>query len=160
MNYLDAALILPLAWGAFNGFRKGLVIEIASLIALIAGIYGAMEFSFLISGVLKTELNWSPRLIHWTSFILTFIAIVIVIQLVARGIQKIVKMAALGTLNRVFGLVFGFVKFALLVACVLYLINQLDERYPFIASSTKEGSLLFQPMSRIVPIAFPGIDSI
>ena len=45
MNYLDIIIIIPLIWGAYKGFRKGFIIEIASLIALILGIWGGINFS-------------------------------------------------------------------------------------------------------------------
>ena len=45
MNYLDIVLALFLVYGAYNGFKKGLIIEIATLIALCLGIYGSILFS-------------------------------------------------------------------------------------------------------------------
>ena len=44
MSKIDIILIIPLLWGAFMGFRKGLVLELASLVGLILGIYGAIKF--------------------------------------------------------------------------------------------------------------------
>ncbi len=45
MNYLDIISALLLAWFAFNGYRKGLIIEVASLAALILGVYAMLYFS-------------------------------------------------------------------------------------------------------------------
>ena len=45
MNYFDYLLLLPLVYGLYRGFTKGLIIELASLVALIAGVYGAMYLS-------------------------------------------------------------------------------------------------------------------
>ncbi len=42
MNWLDIGIAVPLVWGAYVGFKKGLVIELASLAALILGIYAAI----------------------------------------------------------------------------------------------------------------------
>jgi len=158
MNYLDLIIIIPLMWGAYNGFRKGLVIEVASLVALIAGIYGAMEFSFLTASWLHENLDWSKNAVHMLAFILTFAAIVFVVHLIARGIQKLVKMVALGTLNRIFGALFGAAKYLFIVAVLLYVINAADKRYPFIDKKSKESSMLYNSVSGLIPLIYPKID--
>lgn len=158
MSYFDLILSVPLIWGAFNGFRKGLIIEVASLVALVAGIYGAMEFSFLAASFISDKFDWSERLIHWTSFMLTFILIVFLVHLIARGIQKLVKLAALGTINRVFGSIFGLAKYLLILSSVLYFVNRIDQRYPFMSEEFKENSYLYSPLSGLVTFVFPKLE--
>ena len=158
MNYLDLIIAIPLAWGAFNGFRKGLVIEVASLVALIAGIYGAMEFSFLTASWLHENFDWSENVVQMLSFIITFLGIVFVVHLIGRGIQKIVKMVALGTINRIFGALFGATKFLLIIAVLLYIVNAADKRYPFIDKEDKESSMFYKPVSGLIPLIYPKID--
>jgi len=45
MNYIDIIILAVLAWALFRGFKNGLFIEIASIAALILGIWGAIRFS-------------------------------------------------------------------------------------------------------------------
>ena len=45
MNYLDIVIAVVLFLFGFKGLRKGLVIEIVTLLAFGVGIYGAMRFS-------------------------------------------------------------------------------------------------------------------
>ena len=158
MNYLDIIIAIPLLWGAFNGFRKGLIIEVASLIALIAGVYGAIEFSFFIADVLVQYVDWSPRVMQMASFCLTFLGIVIMVHLIARAIQKIAKLAALGTLNRVLGIVFGMLKYLVIVAILIYLANSVNNKYRFIDQETMEKSLLYQPLVTVVPAIYPTVE--
>ena len=44
MSYLDIFLGLIIAWGAYNGFSKGLVKELASVLGIVIGIYLAKNF--------------------------------------------------------------------------------------------------------------------
>jgi membrane protein required for colicin V production len=44
-NYLDLVIALPIVLLAIMGFRKGLIKELASLAALVLGIYLAVVFS-------------------------------------------------------------------------------------------------------------------
>ena len=45
MNWLDWLLLGILAWAAIQGFQRGFIIELASLVALVAGIWAAVHFS-------------------------------------------------------------------------------------------------------------------
>ena len=54
MNYLDIILAIPLLWGLYKGISKGIVKELAALIAL-AGVYGAVHFADNIHPYLKEQ---------------------------------------------------------------------------------------------------------
>lgn len=157
MSYIDIIISLIVAWGAFSGFRKGLVLEAGSLIAIIAGIYGALEFSFVIRNYLADSVDWSERAIQLTSFICTFLAIVIIINLIARAFQKIIKAVALSMINRIFGLIFGAAKYLVIVSGLLYVLNTFNQRYPFIDDETLHESLLYHPLAEIIPNVYPSL---
>jgi membrane protein required for colicin V production len=44
LNLLDIIILIPLLLFAYNGYKKGLIIEIATLIALVLGIYASIHF--------------------------------------------------------------------------------------------------------------------
>ncbi len=56
MNWLDIVLAIPLLWFTYKGFRNGLIIELASLAALILGIFIALHFSFYAEDYLRRKL--------------------------------------------------------------------------------------------------------
>lgn len=155
VNYLDLAIAVPLLWGAINGFRKGLIIEVASLLALVAGIFGAAEFSVYTGEYLSEILNWSARAVQMTSFVITFIAIVLIVHLMARVLRKLIKIAALGIADRLLGILFGIIKYLVLVSVVLFLVSSFDDRYHFISSNTLEGSVLYHPLVHSIKQLYP-----
>mgnify|MGYP000985077438 FL=1 len=53
MNIFDIIITALLLFGFVRGFMKGLFVEMASLAALIGGVYGAIHFSYLISDLLQ-----------------------------------------------------------------------------------------------------------
>ena len=58
MNYLDFIIAVPLLWGAWKGFQRGIIFEIAMLIGIILGLY--LAFILLIAfapGWLGTPLS-------------------------------------------------------------------------------------------------------
>ena len=78
MNTIDIIFGIILLLGLIQGLRKGLFVELASLVGLIAGVYGAIHFSHYVADWLFTRTSWSERLIQLTAFAITFIIIVII----------------------------------------------------------------------------------
>jgi len=155
MNYLDIIILAPLVWGAFRGFTKGFVISFVSVVALLLGIYCAFRFSEFTAELLTGTLNWHPQKITLISFIITFIVVLAGLHLLARLLDKAIESMALGWLNRIAGLIFGVLKFALIISIVLVLINRVEKRKQIIPTEDKEKSTLYYPLSRLYTCIFP-----
>ena len=80
MTILDIILIALLVFGLVRGFFKGLFVEVASLIALVAGVYGAIHFSYFVADLLQAKTEWTEKTINVTAFAITFVIIIIVIS--------------------------------------------------------------------------------
>ena len=140
MNYFDLIIAIPLAWGAVMGFRKGLVLELASLVALFLGIWGTIQFSSLTASFLSDWLSASASLISLISFVVTFVLIVLAVHLLAKIIDKSLKMIALGPLLRISGAVFGILKYALILSVLLYAFEAINSRWQFADTDKYESS--------------------
>ena len=51
-NYIDLILGGILVYGAIKGLMKGLIVEIAGLMALVIGVWGAIHFSDVVGDYL------------------------------------------------------------------------------------------------------------
>lgn len=160
MNYFDVIIIIPLIWGAYKGYTKGFIIEIASLIALAIGIWGGVKFSSVSAEYLSQVFDISPKLMPLISFAVTFIVIVLAIFAIAKFLQKIIKLVALSFINKLAGLIFGCLKFTLIISIVLNLINIVNQHIHFIPPETQQSSLLYAPVSKVAPIIIPGIKTL
>ncbi len=154
MNILDIVLGIFLLWGLIKGFRNGLVIELASLAALVLGLYGALRFSYYTSGLLTQHFDLQGNALYITSFVITFIIIVVAVHLLARLLDKLVKAVALGFFNRFLGMLFGLVKVAFVLSILLVPVNTLNRKSHFIPDETIRSSVLFGPVSRFAPELF------
>ena len=81
MSQIDIILIIPLLWGAVMGFKKGLVLELASLVGLVLGIYGAIKFSDYTAEKLKQYVEITQEWLGLISFLVTFVLIVFAVFL-------------------------------------------------------------------------------
>lgn len=154
-NYVDIVLVIPLLWFCFKGFKNGLIIEAASLAALFLGVYGAYRFSGYTAVLLIEEMGLESEYISLISFAITFILIVIAVHFLAKLLDHLIKAVALGFVNRLLGLVFGAAKFAFIISVLLGLINHFDKQEKVISSGLKQGSLLYEPLSKFAPMIFP-----
>src|SRR5690606_27885830 len=96
MSVLDLVLLALLVLGLIRGFIRGFFVELASVIALVAGIYGAFNFSNYMVAFLKDKVEWSENTINIVALIVTFTIIVLVIGLAGKTLTKIADFAMLG----------------------------------------------------------------
>ncbi len=158
MNWIDFIIIALLAFGLIQGFIDGLIIEVAELVALVAGIWGAIHFSGWTADKLE---GWFDMQSAWTgivSFAITFIAIVIAIYLIGKIIDSLMKAISLGFVVKTLGAVFGVFKTALILSVIFVFLNTIDQKRHFLPASTISSSFLYNPIADLVPAIFPIVE--
>ena len=154
MSFIDIILGGLILYGLVKGLMKGIFVEIASLIALIAGIYGAIHFSYFAGDFLSTKVDWDEKYINLTAFAITFVGIVVGVSLAGRFLTKIADFAALGVLNKILGAAFGALKFAVILGAVLVFFDKTNNTIEFIKKETIEKSVLYKPVKDIGAFVF------
>jgi len=155
MNWIDAIIVVLLIISLVRGFINGLVKEVASLAALILGIWGAIRFSAFTAEKLYDYFDMTGRYVGIIAFLITFGIIVVIIHFVGIIADKIVDAASLGLINRVLGIGFGLLKSILLLSVLFVILNAIDARKSFLPKDTIEGSVFYNPISDIAPAIFP-----
>ena len=157
MTVIDIVLGALLLFGLIRGLTKGLFVEVASLLALIAGVYGAIHFSHFATDFLESRVDWSEKYINIASFAITFIIIVFAISLAGKALTKLADFAALGVLNKLLGGLFGFLKIGLILSVVLMVFSSMNKAIPFVDEDDIEESVLYEHVSALAPMIFPNI---
>ena len=155
MSIIDIIILALLLFGLINGLRRGLFVEVASLVALIAGVYGAIHFSNFAADFLMPKVDWNEKTVNITAFAITFIVIVIVIALAGKALTKLADFAALGILNKLLGGIFGLLKMAVILSVVLIIFDSMNKTLPFTDKEDLEDSMLYNPIKSLVPTIFP-----
>ena len=75
MNSIDILLVIPLIYGAWKGFKHGLIIEVFTLLALFVGIYVGIHFSDFTARLLREHLGLTSKYLPIIAFTITFLAI-------------------------------------------------------------------------------------
>ena len=157
INPFDLILGLCLGYGFVQGFRKGLLIELASLIALVLGLWGAFLFADLAKSQLELYATLNPVLLNTISYLLVFIIIVFGVSFVAKILTKIIKLVALGLLNRITGAIFGILKIGVFLSATLLAIEQVNVMITLLDSEMIAGSFLYTPLLEMGDFLFDWI---
>jgi membrane protein required for colicin V production len=155
MNIIDIIFLVPLLFALYRGFKKGLIHMIASLLALILGIVGAIKLRPVFAALLDSVFNVAPEHVNMIAFAVAFVVIVLVVHLAAFLVDKLIKAVALNFVNRLLGMAFGLLVTAFVISMILWPINQVNTEKQIIKPERIEGSLLFKPLSAIAPAVFP-----
>lgn len=157
MNYLDIIIAIILFLFGFKGWKKGLIIEVVSLAAFAIGIWGAMHFSDFTAAHLSEFMEINPKYINTIAFILTFILLVILVNLIGRLVTKAIQSLNLGFVNKLGGFVFGAAKGVLLCSLLLMVLNNL-QLLGLVKEEVKRDSLTYPYIEKTVPYIYKGFD--
>ncbi len=158
MNTIDILLVIPLIYAAWKGFKKGFIIEIFMLLALLVGIYAGIHFSDWTSRLIIESLEIEGRYLPVIAFTITFIGVAVLVYFAGKMLEQVVKIAQLGLVNRIFGLFFSMIKMVYILAIIIILIESYDERGNFVPQETKENSALYFPIKNIATSTIPAIE--
>lgn len=151
VNFLDIIIIIPLLLFAWQGYKKGFIIEVATLAALILGLFFAFYFSDYAANLLNEYFTIDEKYIAALSFIVTFIVVVIAIIAIGKILQKLIDIILLGFLNRAAGAVFGIIKGALILSILLLIINYFDTNQNLIKEEYKDNSIFYEHVASFAP---------
>jgi membrane protein required for colicin V production len=157
MNYFDYVLLLPIVYGLYRGFTKGFILELASLLALIVGVYGSMHFSSFTFEYLNGVVEIEPSYLQLASYGLTFLLIVLVITLTGKLLTMLVKMVALGLINRLMGALFGGLKALLILSVLILFFDRMNRQFSIINNEIIEQSKLYEPILAQSQTIYPNI---
>lgn len=158
MNYIDLVLGILLILGAISGFSKGLIAEVASIAALILGIWGAIEFSYVTSDFLTENFQLKTDYLNIISFVVTFVVIVILVHIVGSTVNKMIDTIMLGWINKLAGLIFGLLKSALILSILLVIFDKIDRDVKILPKEAKIESRMYEPIRSLAPSIFPFIE--
>lgn len=158
MTIFDIVLVTFLIISFVGGFIKGLFSEIASLVAVVAGIFCSIHFSYYTEDFLRESiLDWNDKTNKIVAYIATFLFIVLVVIFIGKILTKLADITALGLVNKILGGFFSVLKLALIFSVIFFFLDRLKTKIPFLSQVTIEKSVLYEPIKSIVPTLFPSL---
>lgn len=149
MSIWDFVILVILLAGAYLGYQKGLLREVVGLLALVAGIIGAIQW--LPQGIdfLSRSLNTQSELLPVFAFFLIFIAIVLLISLAGRLLKLVIDLTPIGFIDGIGGALLGLLKWSLGVSIILWVLDSANIELP-----VDEQSVLYENVKQVAPYIF------
>ena len=120
MNYIDAAIVVLVAWFTFSAFSAGIIREVVTITGVALGV--------VLAGILYQDLAGDVKLVvdnenasSIIAFLIIFGACLLAGQLAGMLLKQTASLLMLGTFDHLFGAVFGFAKGMVIVEVALIL---------------------------------------
>ncbi|WP_234736538.1 CvpA family protein [Tellurirhabdus bombi] len=149
MKTIDILILIPLLWGAYNGYRKGLLVEVVAVVAfVVAMIVGFKFLSFgidLLAPYISREM--ARRLLPWLGFSVIFFPTVLMINRMGYTLRRMLRATFLGTFDSLAGAAVGIFTWVFGISVMLWLLSWMGVQMPI--AQTRE--TLLYPL--VVPVA-------
>ena len=151
MNVFDIIVYVALAWAVFNGWRRGFLLQMMSLVAVVAALYLSVKYCSEVGAMLGLDGTTQPIV----GFIVIFAVTLILLTIAGYLMRKVFRFAGLGMVDILFGILFSVLKVGLVVSFLFSWFAAVNARYELVDKSTIEQSRWFEPTVGVVDRVTP-----
>lgn len=117
---IDIIFFILMLLAVFKGYSKGFIVALFSIVGFIIGLAAALKLSAYVAVKLSGTLNVSSKWLPVLSFLLVFIAVLLLVRLGAKMIQSGVELVMLGWVNRIAGIILFALLYSILYSVFLF----------------------------------------
>ncbi|MDD2292854.1 MAG: CvpA family protein [Bacteroidales bacterium] len=155
MGLIDIIIVICFLPALYFGIKNGLLKQIISLAVIFLGIWLSIRFADLVSTWILKYLEISKIWVNIISYIIIFSCVAIILSLVGKLMEKVIKVALLGWLNRLLGVILTIGIFALIISVTIYFIDSVNNLVEFIPEYKIEESKLYPFFLKTANSLFP-----
>lgn len=146
---LDIAFALAIVFAIFKGYTKGFILALFSFAGILIGLAAAMKLSSVVAAYLTDGSEQPSRWLPFLAFILIVIAVMLLVRLAAKLIQKGFEVAMLGWVNRIAGIALYALLYAVLLSILLYYLIKMG----VVSDATAQSSITYPFLKDLGPHA-------
>lgn len=156
MIWLDIVFLVPLLWGAYSGFKKGLIAQVLGLTSLFAGVWLGTNYQEMVSPFLIDKVQ--EKYLSISCFIVLFFSVIILGAITTKIMEKFANFIQLKLINKLVGLILGVLKISSFLVIAVSIFQTWDSQSIMIDQSTKENSLFFPVFNNIGNSILPNLN--
>jgi membrane protein required for colicin V production len=122
MNWTDVVILGVLALSVLIGLFRGLVAEILSLVIWVAAFWATWAFGPIVAEQLQQAIKL-PSLRNAVAYGICFVAVLILGAIIRFMVKRLIWSSGLSGIDRLFGMVFGFLRGVLIVTVLVFLVG-------------------------------------
>lgn len=156
---LDIIFAGLMIMAAIKGFQRGVIVAVFSVVAFIIGLAAAIKLSAVVAAHLGKAVKLSDQWLPVISFAVVFLVVILLVRLGANMLEKSVKWATLGWVNKMGGIVLYAVLYTFIFSIILFYTEKIhllkadtiaaSVTYPFVQPW---GSKVIDSLGEVVPL--------
>lgn len=154
MTILDILFLIFLVIFFIRGYSRGFILAIVKLFSYLLGVVVALNFSTWLSAKLfENGDSMLAKIFPLFSYVILFIATVILVNFIGKKIQKAFSIPVVGTLNKLMGGIVYALIFTFVASTFIYL----SAKVGIINEESQTESKTFAYIEPVAPIVFANI---
>jgi membrane protein required for colicin V production len=150
MSTFDFFLALPILYGAFQGFRKGLLLELVSLVGLVLAILGGLKLLDTALPLMEGFIGDAHGLLPYVTFLIVFVGIILLIHVGGLMLKKILDFTPFGLFDNLLGGLLGALKWCVSLSLLLYVSEMAGIS---VSPETASASMVYPVVIKTTPYA-------
>lgn len=155
MGVIDIVIVCCFLPVLYFGIKNGLVKQLVAFAVIYFGITLSLRFATPVAEWITERLQISEFWAKTVSFIFIFFVVALVLSLLGKIVEKIIKISMLGWLNKLLGIAMTFCIFALLISVVVYFVDSANNLLDFIPKEKLEESRFYPLLLDLSKEVFP-----
>jgi membrane protein required for colicin V production len=127
---IDIIILILIGLGAYEGYKKGLLMAIVGLIGFVLAIILGVYFMDPMSKWLANHLDELTFAFPILAFLIVFILTLLIVNVAGWILKQMMKMILLGAFDSLAGAILGVVKSAFFISLFMWLSIQFDLKMP------------------------------
>ena len=142
---IDILCLGAMVMGFWMGYSRGIIRTIFGLLALFFGLLVTMKFHAVTTDLLGRLFGSDGILIYVAGFVITFVAIMFLVRLLAKGLEKMLMKIKLNFLNKFA----GGALFSFMMVIVFSVLVWFTDRANLISENTKQASISYPTLTQL-----------
>lgn len=136
---IDIIFAIVAAYGFYLGYSKGIIKTIFTVLSVTFGLMAAFKFGPSLTQFLENTFNNDNPLMFIAGFLLSFVVMMVIIRMFARGLEGLLESANINIINQIAG---GFLLSGILILVFSVMLWFGDSSH-LVDDSTKEQSITY-----------------
>ncbi|MBC7922441.1 MAG: CvpA family protein [Ferruginibacter sp.] len=145
---MDLIIGLFLFWGAYQGYRRGLLLEIIAVAAFVIAVVVSLKLLNVSLSMLSPYVGGNRRFLPYFGFSVIFFPIVFLVNRLGGLLRNSLRYTLLGRFDSLAGAIVGIFTWAFGVSVFLWLVGAVGIVFPL---ATTGGSYLYPYIKPIAP---------
>ena len=121
---IDIIFVVTMLYGFYLGFSKGIIKTVFTVLSIVFGLMAAFKFAPAMTDFLESAFSNHNPLMLIAGFLISFVLTMIIIRMIARGLEGVLKTANINIINQLAGGVLLAGVLILLYSVILWFGNQ------------------------------------